>query len=41
MEPIYEPNTGEPIINKEFQNYNYLVLNMMDWIQEKSVVEEF
>jgi putative isomerase len=37
----YDPDTGAPIINPGFQNWNYLVLNMLAWIEERSVVREF
>lgn len=37
----YDPETGNPIINKGFQNWNYLVMNMIAWLEERPVVEEF
>jgi putative isomerase len=37
----YDPETGKPIINKGFQNWNYLVMNMIAWLENKSVIEEF
>lgn len=37
----YDPESGEPIINKGFQNWNYLVLNMIAWLEGRSVIEEF
>ena len=41
LHEYYEPDTGEPVMNKGFQNWNYLVLNMIDWMSGKDVVEEF
>jgi hypothetical protein len=41
LHEYYEPETGEPLLNKGFQNWNYLVLNMVAWIEGKPVVEEF
>jgi putative isomerase len=41
LHEYYDPDTGEPILNKGFQNWNYLVVNMMNWLQDKKVIEEF
>ncbi len=41
LHEYYEPETGEPLLNKGFQNWNYLVLNMAAWLQGKTVVSEF
>lgn len=41
LHEYYEPETGEPLLNKGFQNWNYLVLNMAAWLEGKKVVEEF
>lgn len=41
LHEYYEPETGEPLLNKGFQNWNYLVLNMTAWLEGKKVVEEF
>jgi len=41
LHEYYEPDTGEPILNKGFQNWNYLVLNMIDWMSGSKVIEEF
>ena len=41
LHEYYNPDTGEPIINKGFQNWNYLVMNMIAWEENKSPVEEF
>jgi putative isomerase len=41
LHEYYEPETGEPLLNKGFQNWNYLVLNMTAWIEGKTIIEEF
>jgi putative isomerase len=41
LHEYYEPDTGKPIMNKGFQNWNYLVLNMIDSMSGKPVIEEF
>jgi hypothetical protein len=41
LHEYYEPETGEPLLNKGFQNWNYLVLNMTAWLEGRYVVEEF
>ena len=41
LHEYYEPETGEPILKKGFQNWNYLVMNMMAWLEGRTVVEEF
>jgi putative isomerase len=41
LHEYYEPETGEPILNKGFQNWNYLVLNMIAWLDENNVISEF
>ncbi len=41
LHEYYNPDTGEPIINKGFQNWNYLVLNMIAWLEGRTVVKEF
>lgn len=40
LHEYYNPDTGEPIINKGFQNWNYLVLNMIAWLEGRTVVKE-
>jgi len=40
LHEYYEPETGEPLLNKGFQNWNYLVLNMIAWVEGKAVIEE-
>ena len=41
MHEYYEPETGEPILNRGFQNWNMLVINMIGWLEGREVVEEF
>lgn len=41
LHEYYQPENGEPILNRGFQNWNYLVLNMIAWLQGKTIVEEF
>lgn len=41
LHEYYEPDTGAPVLNKGFQNWNYLVLNMINWYKGTKVVEEF
>jgi putative isomerase len=41
LHEYYEPETGEPILNKGFQNWNYLVTNMLAWLEKRTVVAEF
>jgi putative isomerase len=41
LHEYYNPDTGEPIMNKGFQNWNYLVMNMIAWEEGRAVVEEF
>jgi putative isomerase len=41
LHEYYLPDNGEPVLNKDFQDWNYLVLNMIAWYEEKPVIEEF
>ncbi len=41
LHEYYNPDTGQPIMNKGFQNWNYLVMNMIAWMEGRAVVEEF
>ncbi len=41
LHEYYQPENGEPILNPGFQNWNYLVLNMLAWDEGRSVIEEF
>lgn len=41
LHEYYQPENGEPILNRGFQNWNYLVLNMINWLEGKKYIEEF
>ena len=36
-----QPENGEPILNRGFQNWNYLVLNMIEWLKGGAPIAEF
>jgi putative isomerase len=41
LHEYYLPDNGEPVLNRGFQNWNYLVLNMIAWLENNEVIEEF
>jgi putative isomerase len=41
LHEYYQPENGEPILNRGFQNWNFLVLNMIAWLEGRPVVTEF
>jgi putative isomerase len=41
LHEYYQPENGEPMLNRGFQNWNYLVLNMLAWLENKPRIEEF
>ena len=41
LHEYYLPDNGEPVLNKGFQNWNLLVLNMAVWLDGKPIVAEF
>ena len=41
LHEYYEPETGQPVLNPGFQNWNYLELNMLAWMEGKKVIKEF
>lgn len=41
LHEYYEPENGEPILNPGFQNWNYLVLNMIAWLEGGTAITEF
>lgn len=41
LHEYYLPESGEPVLNRGFQNWNYLVLNMAVWREGGKPVEEF
>lgn len=41
LHEYYIPDNGEPVLNKGFQNWNFLVLNMIAWLEGRPLAEEF
>ncbi|MBA8815163.1 putative isomerase [Microbacterium halimionae] len=41
LHEFYNPDTGEPIMTKGFQNWNFLVLNMTAYLEGRTMVTEF
>jgi mannosylglycerate hydrolase MGH1-like protein len=41
LHEYYQPDNGEPILNPGFQNWNYLVMNMIAWLEGQPIVSEF
>lgn len=41
LHEYYDPESGAPIINPGFQNWNLLSLNMLAWLKGENVMEEF
>lgn len=41
LHEYYDPESGEPILNPGFQNWNLLSINIKAWLDGESVVEEF
>ena len=41
LHEYYQPENGEPILNPGFQNWNYLVMNMLAWLENRPFIEEF
>lgn len=41
LHEYYLPDNGEPVLNKGFQNWNFLVLNMIAWLDGRPMVTEF
>jgi putative isomerase len=41
MHEYYQPENGEPILNRGFMNWNYLVLNMIAWLEGREPIAEF
>ena len=37
----YLPDNGEPVLNRGFMNWNFLVLNMLAWLEERPVLREY
>lgn len=41
LHEYYQPENGEPILNPGFQNWNYLVINMLAWMENRPLIKEF
>jgi putative isomerase len=41
LHEYYLPESGEPVLNRGFQSWNYLVLNMAAWYEGRPVAREF
>jgi putative isomerase len=41
LHDYYLPESGEPVFNRGFQNWNFLVLNMINWLEGKDAMAEF
>ena len=41
LHEYYQPDNGEPILNRGFLNWNLLVLNMIAWREKSEAVQEF
>jgi putative isomerase len=39
LHEYYNPDTGEAIVTHGFQNWNFLVLNMIAWLQDRKFVD--
>lgn len=40
LHEYYNHETGAPIINKGFQNWNYLIVNMLAWLENRPTIVE-
>ena len=41
LHEYYDPDNGLPILHPGFQDWNYLVLNMLAWLEHKPIASEF
>lgn len=41
LHEFYHPDSGEPIMTRNFQNWNFLVLNMIAYLEGRPMVTEF
>lgn len=41
LHEYYQPENGEPVLNPGFQNWNYLVMGMIRWLEGAAPLEEF
>ncbi|GAA0411458.1 amylo-alpha-1,6-glucosidase [Leifsonia naganoensis] len=41
LHEYYHPDNGEPIMTKGFQNWNFTVLNMIAWLEDRVTLSEY
>ena len=41
LHEYYHPDSGEPIMTRHFQNWNFLVLNMIAFLEDRRMVTEY
>lgn len=41
LHEYYNPDNGEPIVTRGFQNWNFLVLNMIAWLEGRKYVDTY
>lgn len=41
LHEYYNPDSGEPIVTHDFQNWNFLVLNMIAWLEDRKFMDTF
>jgi Mannosylglycerate hydrolase MGH1-like glycoside hydrolase domain len=41
LHEYYHPDTGDPVMTRGFQNWDFLVLNMIAWLGGRVVISEF
>ena len=41
LHEYYDPDSCEPIVTHGFENWNYLVLNMIAWLEDRDFVDTF
>ena len=41
LHEYYLPENGEPVLNRGFQNWNFLVINMIAWLEGRRYITEF
>ena len=39
LHEYYDPENGNPILHPDFQNWNYLVINMIDWLEGRNLYD--
>ncbi len=41
LHEFYDPETGAPLLNPGFHNWNFLVANILAWLEQRPIVSEF